>query len=492
MKVLELSKSDKFNEIPRVSADDLENTLKRESVIVIGKLEEVMNFAKKLDLNKYVERLFICPEDLCPEEELLKVAKEADKWIYTYSIKFGELPKGKVSRKDVIKSIVSISTKKELVKLPIVNEGALCLSPYCTKCKDVCKWEAIRLRDNYVSIDPDKCVSCGDCVAVCPQRVLSMPGFDDRALGRLENVKKIWLLEPSEIFPEAFSKESLVLFWNPRDELVKILRSLGFEVCYGGECYEELPEKLSNCKFVQLIDDQHVKRLRIRGWPGSYKVKIDEKLCTFCLQCVNVCPTHALEHVFLDPVRKSIQFYPSNCIGCEACVNACPPNKGIIEMGIDTIRVIELEEANESECNSETLVTEGGKEFQCFLCGKPIDVSPSSFIELYNTLKTLSTIAMDSIDLETLYSALLPLLQTIACNECSDKLAMVINEKAKKAILRLALLYLSCIYRRKRLIPGDPLEIEDLVEKLGLSTINDPCYEWERRIELFKVDDLIT
>ncbi len=492
MKVLELSANEELEGISKITPEKLVSTLKRESVIVTGTKEQVIEFLRKLGEIDYVERLFACPIGACPVEDVVKVAQSADGWTYTFAVKFGSLPKGKVSRKDIIRSIVSVSTKKELVKLPTINSKALCLSPYCTRCKDVCKKNAIKLKENYVVIDPDNCASCGDCVAVCPQRALSMPGFDDRALGGLRSTRKIWFVKPEETRESAFSNNALVLFWEPREELVELSRSLGLEVCVGNSCLPPAEEVLGDCRYLNLIEDEHLRELRKRGWPGAYSVEIDGALCTFCLRCVNVCPTEALVHSFLDPVRKSIQFYPSNCTGCGVCVDACPPNEALREMGIKRISVLKLRRNESYECDFKTLVTEGGKEFQCFVCKKPIDTSPSSIMELYNALKTFSSMIGEGVTLDALYSATLPLLQAIACSECSEKLAVVVNEKAKKSLLRLAVLYLSCLYRKKRVIPGDPLELRPLSESLGLLGIRDPCYEWERRTELFKLGDLVT
>ena len=42
----------------------------------------------------------------------------------------------------------------------------------CKKCEKTCQHDAIHVVDNLARIDYDKCVSCGECVEVCPQHVL--------------------------------------------------------------------------------------------------------------------------------------------------------------------------------------------------------------------------------------------------------------------------------------------------------------------------------
>ena len=39
-------------------------------------------------------------------------------------------------------------------------------------CVSVCAFDAIHVVDNLASIDYDKCVNCGECVAVCPRKLI--------------------------------------------------------------------------------------------------------------------------------------------------------------------------------------------------------------------------------------------------------------------------------------------------------------------------------
>jgi len=43
----------------------------------------------------------------------------------------------------------------------------------CRRCEKACNYGAITVNDNLAVIDPEKCVNCGECAAVCPQKTIS-------------------------------------------------------------------------------------------------------------------------------------------------------------------------------------------------------------------------------------------------------------------------------------------------------------------------------
>jgi len=55
--------------------------------------------------------------------------------------------------------------------------------------------------------------------------------------------------------------------------------------------------------------------------PLSKEVVRNEKVCTHCGACINVCPTDAL---VIDAETREVQFNSNRCIACELCVAACP------------------------------------------------------------------------------------------------------------------------------------------------------------------------
>jgi len=57
--------------------------------------------------------------------------------------------------------------------------------------------------------------------------------------------------------------------------------------------------------------------------PLGQDVVRNDKRCTQCGYCVNICPTGAFTVV--EKTRK-IEFDNSKCAACELCIRACPPH----------------------------------------------------------------------------------------------------------------------------------------------------------------------
>ena len=58
--------------------------------------------------------------------------------------------------------------------------GASCAG--CGQCEDVCREEAIAVRDSLATIRPKRCVGCGMCIGACPQRAIESNGVRFRIL----------------------------------------------------------------------------------------------------------------------------------------------------------------------------------------------------------------------------------------------------------------------------------------------------------------------
>ena len=46
----------------------------------------------------------------------------------------------------------------------------------CKKCERTCKFDAIHVKDFCASVDSEKCVACGECVDVCPRKIIDIFG----------------------------------------------------------------------------------------------------------------------------------------------------------------------------------------------------------------------------------------------------------------------------------------------------------------------------
>ncbi|MCI1981960.1 MAG: RnfABCDGE type electron transport complex subunit B [Oscillospiraceae bacterium] len=44
----------------------------------------------------------------------------------------------------------------------------------CMRCEKTCTHDAIHVKNFLASVDPEKCVGCGDCVSVCPRHIITM------------------------------------------------------------------------------------------------------------------------------------------------------------------------------------------------------------------------------------------------------------------------------------------------------------------------------
>lgn len=55
---------------------------------------------------------------------------------------------------------------------PVLRENCNIGCIGCTLCQKTCKHDAIHVADNLASIDYSKCTNCGECVAVCPRKLI--------------------------------------------------------------------------------------------------------------------------------------------------------------------------------------------------------------------------------------------------------------------------------------------------------------------------------
>lgn len=61
--------------------------------------------------------------------------------------------------------------------------------------------------------------------------------------------------------------------------------------------------------------------------PASYhgKIIVDEKRCTHCQTCVDVCPANAIRYKqTTDQSFALLQFDYTKCMYCSLCVESCP------------------------------------------------------------------------------------------------------------------------------------------------------------------------
>jgi 4Fe-4S ferredoxin len=176
----------------------------------------------------------------------------------------------------------------------------------CGICEKVCPEKALSrptpptvkdgrlVRKIGVDIDDNKCTFCGECVPLCPMNAISI---------EIDGQEKVPVIE-KEVFPNIFKRIDIeVSKCNPVCKLV---------------CQEKCPVKA-----LQVI----VKREEPEG-EKIIAVNIDRKLCIYCKQCEVACPLGAV-HV-IKPMKGSVELNINLCPqGCQACVDICP-SKAII------------------------------------------------------------------------------------------------------------------------------------------------------------------
>lgn len=90
----------------------------------------------------------------------------------------------------------------------------------CYKCLRSCASKAIVVKDAHASIDPDKCIACGHCVAICPSAAKKIRNDISRVKAMLEHGRRVYAcLAPSwkAEFPGISSSQ-----------IIATLKSLGF------------------------------------------------------------------------------------------------------------------------------------------------------------------------------------------------------------------------------------------------------------------------
>ncbi len=141
-------------------------------------------------------------------------------------------------------------------------------------CQKSCQFGAIVVDDNRLArVDPDKCKSCGMCVASCPRGIL-------------------------QLLPQSVAVHRICSAME-RGKVVRDICTAGCISC--GKCER-------SCKFGALK--------MVNNLP-----EIDIQKCTGCMQCADSCPTGALRSN--ETKRRRAVINLNKCDGCDACAKVC-------------------------------------------------------------------------------------------------------------------------------------------------------------------------
>ena len=167
---------------------------------------------------------------------------------------------------------------QDCVAASLVNDGNRSCKYACLglgTCARVCPFGAIHIdeRLKIAVVDPDKCQSCGKCVAACPKHVLDLQPLN----------------KPVRLLCRA-AEEGMLVADNCR------VGCIGCERC------------MHACKFGAITMVNHLP-------------VIDPEKCRGCMMCAEACPTTAMWANWDQ--RKIASIDKSQCIGCTMCKRTC-------------------------------------------------------------------------------------------------------------------------------------------------------------------------
>lgn len=144
-------------------------------------------------------------------------------------------------------------------------------------CVKACKFDAIHINEKGLAeVDPDKCTSCGACIAVCPKNVIRL------------------VPESGKVFVSCNSHD--------KGKEVKVNCKVGCIAC--GIC-------VKNCPFEAITIEE-----------GTNLPKIDYSKCRSCMICVEKCPQKSITSTLEK--RKKVVINEEKCVKCGICKKNCP------------------------------------------------------------------------------------------------------------------------------------------------------------------------
>ncbi|MFT5113540.1 MAG: ferredoxin [Parasphingorhabdus sp.] len=88
------------------------------------------------------------------------------------------------------------------------------------------------------------------------------------------------------------------------------------------------------------------------------RIHVDGDLCTLCMACTSVCPSHA---IVAGGEKPALLFHEVNCVQCGICEQACPESAITLQPRLN----LDIDERRRG------IVVNEQKPFNCVVCGKP-------------------------------------------------------------------------------------------------------------------------
>lgn len=335
------------------------------------------------------------------------------------------------------KDLFSLNTLKCLRNEYLYND--------CKLCFDLCQSEALNLFKEKIHLYDEACISCGDCLGVCPTEALNLDNFDsvdfvinfkdkDKIIEKIDipslSILDFYLLSSIVIR----NKTNLVLEYQDKlntskkeylqkeiDLTNNFLKSIGIENCVNLEKNEEdvsnsrrglfksifkakkeiekedkssniLKDKEKTLPAKVILFKNSLKTFDIKEEEINLDIlsskKISYEKCTNCLDCITFCPTNAL---FQNSSKESIYFQSGKCISCNICHDVCKEDAitnsndiNLIEYSFDRANeLVKFEYISCKECHTPFIAKKDDE-----ICPRCIDFS-TNFPDMFAMAKDI-------------------------------------------------------------------------------------------------------
>jgi len=178
-------------------------------------------------------------------------------------------------------------------------------------CQRVCPVNAIFSNDRgIVIVDENKCISCEECVKICPKKVIKMVPEKSKVTVLCNNKEKAQIAKSNCsiacIACSLCAKSCPVNAIEVSENLAKINH-----------------EKCINCGICSIKCPTNAIKSELK----EYKIaEIIEESCIGCTACKRVCPAEAIE----GEIKQKHKVLEHKCIGCALCFEKCKFNAIII------------------------------------------------------------------------------------------------------------------------------------------------------------------
>lgn len=268
----------------------------------------------------------------------------------------------------------------------------------CSKCINMCEFDAIKVFKKKITLTGDLCTNCGECIGSCPTEALSLESFDMTSfvLDFVQNEKvdimdgvdipTLAMLDAHHIVSVVLRRQNNIKLLATSQTKEKVIKYINDKIVIANEFLKEI-----RCEFVVLFDivstttDTKKRGLLKNIFTITKEIKRDEKAshqlkkiekyvppkltllknslkiavddinvdtiktikgiiankeidflsCTNCGECAHFCPTDAL---FRTHDSDGVFFQSGKCIGCGVCKMVCEPNAITSPSQIDLMR----------------------------------------------------------------------------------------------------------------------------------------------------------